>query len=400
MRLSSLAAATTLGFVLALGSAIAPASAGPADQLANCAALGGTVTGNGANQVCTVTVVVVSPDVASGGPSVDYGPDRPVGAAVTVDTSTPVRQPDPAVSAEEGDVGEPVVVRSERAGTPTITEVERDRGAATDEHVVEPGTPTSTHRTELGIATSVDAATAIDCRRVNAARAARSVEKCERAILTTTTTPTTIVTTTTTPQELVTTSTQPRETLITTTTPYTEVFTSTQQRELCTTTTYSTLIATLTTQATERTETTTQPTTRTTTTTVTSYNYPRGTDLPTLFSSSSSSTSATGSPVVTTAAVPGTPILTDGQRAGDDESDVVCEPIAADVTSVDGATWDVATTATAPAEPIVTVTRAEIDPLVVDSASAGADIVSTSIRGLAEMCVVNPSQSAQRGNAC
>lgn len=399
MRLSSLAAASALGLALVLGAAT-PAFAGPAEKQANCAALGGTLSGNGANQVCTVTTVVVAPDVAAGAPSVAYSADRPVGDPVTVDTALPARQPDPTVTFEERNVGEPTVVRTERAGTPDVAYEDRDAGASSSEHVIVPGMPTSTERTELGTPTMVETPTTIGCERVNDSRAAKPVEKCERGVLTTTTTPTTIVTTTTTPQERVTTTTQPRETLITTTTPYTEVFTSTQERELCTTTTYRTLIATMTTQQTERTATTTQPTTRTTTTTVTRFDFPRGTDIPTPTGTPSVTTSTTaGEPVVTEAVVPGTPVVTEGTRPGADESDVECAPIAPVVTAADGETRYEVATATAPAEPIITVTRADIEPLVVETPTPGASIVTTDVRGLGETCVMNPG-SAKRGNAC
>ena len=399
MRLSSLAAATALGLALTLGAA-APAFAGPADKQTNCAALGGTLSGNGSNQVCTVTTVVVDDDVPAGSATVAYSADRPVGAAVTVDTALPARQPDPTITAAEHNVGEPIVVRTERAGTPDVSYQDRDAAAASSEHVIVQGTPTATQRTELGTPTSVDTPTTIGCERVNDSRAAKPVEKCERAVLTTTTTPTSIITTTTTPQERVTTTTQPRETLITTTTPYTEVFTSTQERELCTTTTYRTLIATMTTQQTERTATTTQPTTRTTTTTVTRFDFPRGTDIPTPTGTPTVTASTTpGTPVVTEAVVPGTPVVTEGTRPGQDEADVVCVPMAPVVTATDGDTRFEVATATVPAEPVITVTRSDIEPLVVDTATPGASIVATDVQGLGETCVMNPG-AGKRGNSC
>lgn len=400
MRLSSLAAATALGLALTLGAAT-PAFAGPAEKQANCTAIGGTLSGNGTNQVCTVTTVVVAPDVPSGSATVTFSADRAVGDPVTVDTSLPARQPDPTVTTEERNVGEPTVVRTERAGTPVVTYEDRDAGDASSEHVVVQGAPSSTSRTELGTPVSVQTPTTIGCHRVNDERAAKPVEKCERAVLTTTTTPTTIVTTTTTPQERVTTTTQPRETLITTTTPWTEVFTSTQQRELCTTTTYDTVIATMTTQQTERTATSTQPTTRITTTTVTTYAFPRSTDIPTPSGTPVvTASTAAGTPVVTETVVPGTPVMTEGTRPGPQESDVECAPIAPVVTATDGDTRQDVATATAPAEPDITVTRADVEPLVVDTFAPGASIVATDVRGLGDSCVVNPSASAKRGNAC
>ncbi|MDR7234502.1 hypothetical protein [Agrococcus sp. BE272] len=399
MRVPSLLAATAVGLALALTS-VAPAHAGPADRQIACSALGGTLSGNGANQVCTVISTVVVADVPSGEPSVSYSADRPVGDAVTVDTSPPVRQPDPSVAIDERDAGEATVERTERPGTPVVTEEERDAAPSTSEDVVVLGTPSSTDRTVLGASTTTQAPTTIDCRQVNDARAARPVERCERAVLTTVTTPTTVVTTTTTSRELVTTTTQPRETLITTTTPWTEVFTTTQPRQSCTTTTYATLIDTETTQQTERTRTTTQPTTTTTTVTTAVYGFPRGTDVPTFTSSSDAVTTAAGTPEVTEAVVPGTPVVTTGLRAGADEADVECDPIAPIVTAVDGATRQQAETAVEAADAIVTVTSATIDPLVVDTEAPGAPVVTTSVEGIGETCMATPAVAEQRRNRC
>ena len=135
MRFSSLVAATTLGLVVALAPA-GPALAGPAERQAACTALGGTLSGNGNNQICTVETVVVGPDVPSGTPTTTFSPDRPVGDPVTVDTSLPSRQPNPTVTTEERNVGDATVVRTERAGTPVVTEEERDAGEAVSEDVV------------------------------------------------------------------------------------------------------------------------------------------------------------------------------------------------------------------------------------------------------------------------
>lgn len=400
MRFSSLVAAATLGLVVALAPA-GPALAGPAERQAACTALGGTLSGNGANQNCTVTTVVVGPDVPSGTATTTFSADRPVGDPVTVDTSLPARQPNPTLTTEERNVGDAVVVRTERAGIPVVKEEELDAGEAAGEDVVVPGTPTSTARTERGTSTSTQTPTTTNCHRVNNERAAKAVERCERAILTTTTTPTTIVTTTTTPQERVTTTTQPRETLITTTTPFTEVFTSTQQRELCTTATYQTVIATMTTQQTERTATTTQPTTQTTTTTTTTFNFPRGTDVPTPTGTPAvKASSVPGAPVVTEAVVPGTPVETTGTRPGPEESDTECAPIAPVVTVTDGDTRQEVATTTAPAAPIITVSREDIEPLVVETEASGAPIVMTDVRSTGETCFNNPSNAAQRDNRC
>jgi hypothetical protein len=400
MRITSLAAATTLAVAITLAGA-GPAMAAPNDRPAVCSSMGGVLTGNGANEVCTVTDVVVAADVPAGAPTVVYSADRPIGESVTVDVSQPVRQADPTVTSEELDAGEASVVRTERAGTPAVTREERDAGAAVSTDALAQGTPSVAVHTELGTSTAVQTPTSTDCRRVNDARAARAVERCQRAELTTTTTPTTIVTTTTTPQQTVTTTTQPRETLITTTTPYTEVFTSTQPRELCTTLTYRTVIATLTTQQTERTATTTQTTTRTTTTTVTLYRFQPGTSDPSVSGTPVvTASTVAGTPVITEAIVAGTPILTDGSRPGLDEADTTCAPIAPVVTVWDGETRHGVVQEVEAAESIVTVTHTDIAPLVTVEEAPGAPIVTAEIRALPETCMDTPAKSDQRRNAC
>ena len=394
MRVPSLIAASAVAFVITFAAATPAFAASPREDA--CTAAGGTLSAN--NQTCTVVDVAVGADLPFGDPSTTYSEAWAVGDAVTVDISDPVRQPSPVVTTAEGDVGDAVVVRTERAGTGVVTFEERDAGAAASESVVAQGTPTSATRVELGASSSTESPTAIDCVRINDPRAAKAVERCDRAMRITTTTPTTLVTTTTTPQQLVTTTTQPRETLITTTTPYTEVFTSTQQRELCTTLTYATLIDTRTTQTTERTATTVQPTTQTTVTTTTEYGF-QGNDLR-LARTSVASQTVPGVPVVTQAIVDGAPIITTGTRVGPDQADTTCEPIEPVVTATDGETRLEAVLVVEPAASIVTVQHADIEPLVVETSVDGAPIVTVDVRPLAETCMHTPAVSDQRKNRC
>jgi hypothetical protein len=380
---------------------LAPLLSGTTERRAACTALGGTFNDvpNPNNQQCTVTTSVVGPAVPSGTPTVTHGPSGPVGAPTSVD-SAPVRQPNPDVSTQVRDAGDSTSVTTERLGTPVITREERNAGDATSASAIVPGTPTSTTRTVHGTPARTETPTTTNCRRINDEHAAKPVERCDRAVLITTTTPTTIITTTTTPRERVTTTTQPRETVVTTTTPVTEVITTTQPRESCTTTTYATVITTTTTQPTEHTATTTQPTTKTTTTTTTTYTYARNSDVPVPGTPQIIRTDTPGPDTVTRAQIADAPIITTSTRPGADESDTVCTPSAPVITSRDGATTNNVTTATVPAEAVVTVTRETIAPLVVETEAAGAPIVSTDVNGTGTTCIKNPATAEQRSNRC
>ncbi len=393
MRLSSTLTAMSVAVLLAV-SPSAPAFASGERETA-CAELGGRLSG----AKCTVTTTVVGPDVPSGTPTVSNGPSRNVGEPTSVD-SLPLRQPNPAVTTIERDAGEATSVTTERRGTPVITEETQDAGEATSESVIVAGTPTTTTRTERGTPTTTETPTTTNCRRVNDESAKKPVERCDRAVLTTTTTPTTIVTTVTTPQEQVTTTTQPRETVVTTTTPVTEVVTTTQPRESCTTTTFQTEITTTTTQRREFTATTTQPTTRTTTRTTTVFTFTGSPEVPVPGPPKVNTTTEPGAPIVTTAQVEDTPVITTSTRPGPEESDTVCSPTAPVVTVRDGETRDDVNTDTVEAAPVVTVTREAIEPLVVETEAPGTPIVEQDLRTTGESCFKNPSTAEQRRNRC
>ena len=401
----SLVVAAPTALLLLLAPAV-PAFAGTAERQANCEALGGTFTAGGSVKNpnpnadrCVVTTTVTSAPVPSGTPTVTTGEAEPVGDPSSVD-SAPVRQPDPEITTTERDAGDATSVTTERRGTPVVTTADRDAGEATSEFVIVAGTPTTTTRTERGTPTRTETPTTTNCKRVNNERGARSVERCERAVLITTTTPTTIVTTTTTPRERVTTTTQPRETVITTTTPVTEVITTTQPRELCTTTTFQTLITTTTTQQTERTVTTTQSTQVTTTTTRVEFRFATGSDVPTSPSTTTTTSTTAGADIVTTVEVAGEPDVDVTTRAGAPESDTVCTATTPIVTTRDGDTTQEESRQVVPALPVVTVTREVIAPLVVETETPGAPIVTTQVRSTGETCFKNPSTAEQRRNAC
>lgn len=324
--------------LLGLGFA-APASAqssGNRERAATCQAEGGTFQ-EGAQRSgdrCVKTTTTDSAPVPSGAPTVTLGEPRPTGNPVTV-RSAPV----------------PV-------GEPEITRVTSDVGEADVDTEIVSGTPTATQRTERGQSRTTETPTTTNCRRVNSPNANRPVERCERAVLFTTTTPTTIVTTTTTPRE--------------------EVTTTTQQRQTCTTTTFQTEVALATTQQTERTATSRQPTTFVRTTTTTTFTFDNRNQLVRPGTPSVSTQTMQGEPIVTQGTVPGEPIVTRGTEPGPEQSNTVC----------------------APAEPGVTVQRREIAPLVVETEAPGAPVVTTETRSTGQTCTRNPSKSEERGNAC
>ena len=330
-----LAAVSTSVFVLP----VAPALANHNRQH-TCESAGGVFQGasNPNNETCTFTTVVVGPAVPTGEVTTTFGEARPVGDSTFVD-SPPVPAGEATEDREVRNVGDPVAVP-----------------------VTVAGTPRTTTRTEEGETTSTEAAGTQNCQRVNNERGARNVEKCERTVVTTSTTPTTVFTTVTTPQERVT--------------------TTTQAREECVTTTQPTEFTRTTTQPTEREQTVTPETETTTTTTRTTFTFtggPRG--VPTVPSGtpqvSTSTAKGTGTPVVTT--VPGEPIITVETLEGDPiVTGPVCTPI----------------------EPVITEERETLEPLSVTTDTPGEPIVETSTRGTGQSCFKNASTAEQRRNAC
>lgn len=250
-------------------------------------------------------------------------------------------------------------------GEPTTESEFRDAGDPTSVETVVPGTPTTTERTERGTPTSIDVPGTIRCERVNSENAKKPVERCERAVVTTTTTPTTVVTTVTTPQ--------------------TERTVTTQAREQCRTTTQQTSFVRTTTQGQvqDRTVSYRQRTITTTTTTTYSYNgrdelqlivFPGGGTNPRVNTST-----APADPFVQTTTTPIQPSTTTEERPG--------EPI------VTGPTCT-------PADPDITMTERELEPLVVETSRPGDPVVTTSTRGTGQTCYNNPSTAEQRRNTC
>ncbi|MDN4611160.1 hypothetical protein [Arthrobacter burdickii] len=406
--------ATTLATVgLLIGGAVGPlAPAAYADHTRahTCLEAGGVYTeaATQGGDRCVVTTRTAGPIVV-GAPETTYSDAVPSGSPTVVESDA-APSGEATAETETRDVGSPVVVESKRFGELEITSADSDAGEPAVESAVVPGAPTTTTRTERGTPISTDAPGTRNCRRLNDDKAAKPVERCERTVVTTTTTPTTVITTVTTPQERVTTTTQPRETVTTTTTPVTEVFTSTQQQESCATTTQPTSFTRTTTQATTRTQTVSIPRTRTVTTTVTTYRYTLNTTaplVPVVFTGPNAAANpriavneTALAPLVTTLEQPGPLQVTVETLAGPDLVNTICASTAPEVIVTDGATTDDVQRVTAPADSEVTVTRENIDPLVTGTSAPGQPIVTTSTRGTGATCYNNPATAEQRASRC
>ncbi|MFF0904456.1 UNVERIFIED_CONTAM: hypothetical protein RF653_12325 [Kocuria sp. CPCC 205316] len=252
-------------------------------------------------------------------------------------------------------------------GETTTDSQERNVGDQTNVETVVAGTPTTAERTERGAPTSTAAPGTVNCERVNNDNGRRSVERCERAVVTTTTTPTTVVTTVTTPR--------------------TERTVATQAREECITTTQQTSFVRTTTQGQVRDETITyqQRTITTTTTTTNRYaNNTTGPLVPVVFAGGApnprvQTQTTPAEPLVETRTVPVQPSMTTETLPGDP---IVGEPVCA------------------PTTPVVTPSERELEPLVVETRRPGEPIVETSTRGTGQTCYNNPSNAEQRRNTC
>jgi hypothetical protein len=273
------------------------------------------------------------------------------------------------------------------------------------ESVVVSGEPSTATRTERGTPITTQAPGTRNCKRLNDDQAKRPVEKCERTVVTTTTTPTTEVTTVTTPQEQVTTTTQPRETVTTTRTPSTEVFTSTQSRERCVITTQPTEVIRTTTQTTTQTRTISYRQRTITTTTTTTYSYdgrgalrlvvfpvapnPRTTTTTTEAEPFVSQTTLAGPRIETVETFPGDPVVT-----------TLCAPTEAEVTATDGETTYTEEEVITPTAPVITEERENLEPLVAVTRTPGQPIVTTQTTGTGQTCYNNPATAEQRANRC
>ncbi|MEX5301218.1 hypothetical protein [Kocuria sabuli] len=290
---------------------------------------------------------------------------------VTTTTSVtgPFGVPTRTFSEPRPDGTSPIVIDGPTTPTGETTTDSEQRNVDDPNSVVTvvPGTPTTTERTERGTPTSTEAPGTRNCERVNDENARRPVERCERTVVTTTTTPTTVVTTVTTPQ--------------------TERTVTAQAREECTTTTQQTSFVRTTTQGQVRDETVTyQQRTRTTTTTTT-YRYANNTTgplVPVVFAGGGPNPQirnevTPAEPLVTTNEVPIQPSTTTETIAGEP---IVGEPVCT------------------PTAPDVTTTDRELEPLVVETSRPGESIVTTSARGTGQTCYNNPSTAEQRRNTC
>ena len=294
------------------------------------------------------------------------GADRCV---VTTETSVtgPFGRPTTTLGEPRPDGTSPIVIDGPTtpAGEPTTDTEQRDVGDPTSVVTVIPGTPTTTERTQLGTPTRTEAPGTRNCERVNNDNAKKPVERCERTIVTTTTTPTTVFTTVVTPQ--------------------TERTVTTQARQDCRTTTQQTSFVRTTTQGQVQDQTISyqQRTITTTTTTTYSFNgrdqlqlivFPGGAPNP-----RTTTRTTTAEPLETRTTVPIQPSTTRETLPG--------EPI------VTGPTCT-------PTDPAITTTERQLAPLSVETSRAGQPVVTTSTRGTNQTCYNNPSTAEQRRNAC
>jgi hypothetical protein len=397
--------------VLVGGSLVGPASPAFADHTRQhtCDQVDGDFTA-GATPGGDRCVVATSTSITGpfGGPTTIMSEPVPSGSPFFVDGPAVAAGP-ATTEIQTQDVGAPGVVETTRVGTPVVTTEDRDAGEPVSVPVVVAGTPVVTTRTERGTPTSTKASGTRNCKRVNNGKAAKKVERCERTVVTTTTTPTTEVTTVTTPQERVTTTTQQRETVTTTRTPSTQVFTTTQPRRTCVTTTQPTQFTRTTTQLTTQTRSLSYRQRTITTTTTTTYRYentPAGAILaPVVFP-------IAPNPRIRTATTPAEPLVTVVETlAGPPEVTVetlagaavvttVCSPAQPQVTVTEGQTTFDEQVVVTPAAPEVTVTRETLAPLVTESRAPGEPVVTTTTRGTGKTCYNNPSTSEQRKNRC
>ncbi len=333
--------ASAVALALALPLSGLALTAGPASATHNpqraaaCQAVGGVYAGSGNSETCTVTTSVDGAAVPDGAPTTELSDPTPVGQPVeTARVNRPAGEP--TIEEDTYTVGNPEVV---------------------SEETVPAGEPTVEQETVEGKPTTTETPTTTNCQRINSPKANKPVERCERAVLFTTTTPTTVITTTTTPQKTVTVTSQERETLITTTQPTEDLVTYTQQ--------------------TERTATVTQPTKITTIKTVTTYRF-QGNSLAGSPTVTSSTSERAGEPIVTEETVPGEPIVTQETQAAD----------------------PIVTEETVPAAPLVETTEKKAPDMVVVTETEGAPIVTEEVRSTGETCYKNPATPEQRRNRC
>lgn len=403
-----LAAATGSLIVASLALQGAPAFADHTRQH-TCEQAGGVftagATANADRCVVTTTTAVTGP---FGAPTTTFSEPVPDGTSpIFIDTPS-VPAGAPTVEEETRNVGDPVVVQTFLLGQPEVSSVDRDAGVPLSVPVVVPGEPSTETRTEQGTPTSTQAPGTRNCERVNNANARQPVERCERTVVTTTTTPTEEVTTVTTPQERVTTTTQPRETVTTTRTPSTEVFTSTQQQEQCTTTTQPTEFTRTTTQTTTRTQTISYQQRTITTTTTSTFRYqgagPTAALVLVVFPIAANpriqTSTSPAEPFVSETTVAGPPNETVETLPGESVVTTTCTPAEPEVTRTEGETTYTQVEAVTPASSVVTVEREQLDPLVAETRRPGEPVVTTTVNGTGQTCTNNPSNAEQRQNRC
>lgn len=400
--------AATGSFVVA--SLALPATPAFADHTRQhtCEQAGGVYTA-GATAGADRCVVSTSTSITGpfGRPTTTLSEPVPDGTSPIFFDGPPVPAGSPTIEEEIRDVSDPVVIETTRVGEAEVSSVDRDAGEAVSESVVVQGAPSTETRTERGTTTTTQAPGTRNCKRLNDDKAKKPVEKCERTVVTTMTTPTEEVTTVTTPRERVTTTTQPRETVTTTRTPSTEVFTSTQQREQCTITTQPTEFIRTTTQTTNQTQTTSYQQRTITTTVTATYRYQVTAGQTTLVlvvfpvasNPRTTMTTTSAEPLILQTTLPGRSETVE-TLPGEPRVATVCAPTEAEVTITEGGTTYAEQEVVTPTAPVITEEREALAPLVVVTRAPGQPIITTRVTGTGQTCYNNPATAEQRANRC
>jgi hypothetical protein len=293
------------------------------------------------------------------------GLDRCVVVAQTSVTG-PFGAPTTTLSEPRPDHTSPIFVDGapSPAGAPTTESGQRDVGEPTVTTTVVPGSPTATaERTDHGVPTVTEAPGTRNCRRVYVRD--QPVERCERTVVTTTTTPTTTYSTVTTPQD--------------------ERTVTTQARETCSTTTQGTSFVRTTIQGQVQDRTVSYRQRLITTTTTTTYGFTaRHVMRLVVFASGAPNPRIAWR---ATAADPWVQTTTIPIQASSTVTTLPGEPV------VTGPTCG-------PADAVTTTTEREIEPLTAETSRPGEPIVTTSTRGTGQTCFINPITALQRLSPC
>ncbi|WP_458779982.1 hypothetical protein [Arthrobacter sp. D3-16] len=86
--------------------------------------------------------------------------------------------------------------------------------------------------------------------------------------------------------------------------------------------------------------------------------------------------------------------------AADPVETTVCAPTGPDVGTTEGETTYAEEQIVAPAAPIITEEREDIEPLVAETRTPGQPVITTTVNGTGQTCTNNPSNAQERANRC